>query len=1040
MANVKEAAASSGLSGVQSTAHLDRLSDLIARGQCVLFLGAGVSTDSGAPTGRQLADEMSAEFLLADPGTYPFEEVADLVISSVGRKVLNDWLANRFNNLKPAGALLTIPKFRWRSIYTVNFDTLLERAYDSTSSRLQALRPFYSDKDPLGTLGADEVALYKLHGCLSRANSEDGRLILTQEDLASVQDRRRRLFNRLLDEMSDFTVFYAGFKREDPDFTRVLLEVGRSVEDLADLPRSYALAPGFNDFDRQRWERKRVTLIGESASAFFGRLDSEISIELRKTGPGTPTDPKHQKLRARKPKLTGDVLAAMGSNFEIVDEDVCASQPNTDEFFIGAPPNWGLIASRADARRDIEDEMLESIIVDAELDRKGVQFVLIHSEAGTGKSTILRRIAMELALEWNHLVVALKPYGAPELVDLERLARLAGERVYLVVDEATSVARELIELLRGARIAQVKLTVVAAARTNEWRESQEDDLVLGAEEFELGPLSAGEINRVLETLSDHHKLGLLAGANKEAQVEAFQSRADKQLLVALREATEGKKFDEIVVDEFDRIPSIDAQRAYLLIAALHRLGILTRAGLLHRALKIPLTELGQKVFGPATKVIIPRDVAGDNEPYYSTRHMLIASIVYDRKVPSERRSLEYYSDVIRNLDLGYASDSDAYRKLTRSQNRELLRDFKDSANQRELMRQLIKVDPTDAYTYQHAAMMELDQRDLAAAARYLGRANQLRPGDPAIRDTEGLLALASASAEKDEMVANEKFGRAEEIFTRNIQRAREEPYGYRHLAQTYAQWAELYRSNQEKSLHYIGLAYETLLKGIDRSRSLSMLLQYLAQLEQRFGNADQARHAFSRALREKPTDITTRMMAARLEEREGKPEAALQLLEDGLSFSADSPELHSRIAILMATVQFDRHAAITAHFEAALLGAIRNYTPRLAYGAYLFGAKKYADAQRQFAALEELVVPGSERLEIRHYKFGPTSKPYEGRVRRISTGWSSVEIDQGATEVYFAYRQLPVPLAEKLKAGSLVTFGIGFNLKGAVALDLAIPG
>jgi tetratricopeptide (TPR) repeat protein len=1004
----------------------------------VLFLGAGVSVDSGAPTGRQLADELGTKFLSASPGTYPFEEAADLVISAIGRKPLNEWLAARFSPLLPAGALLLIPKFRWKSIYTVNYDTLLETAYAQDGDRLQNLRPFYSDKDPLGSLKEGEVPMYKLHGCLSRANSEDGRLILTQEDLASVHERRHRLFNRLLDEMSDFTVLYAGFRREDADFTRILIEVGQSVEDIADLPRSYALQPKFTDFDRQRWERKRVTLVDGTASDFFGRLDEAVPVKMRQVSRAPDDKLSEAPLRIRKPTITAELLAALRPNFEIIDEAIRKQDANIDDFFIGAPANWGLIASGADAERDVKDDILASVLVDPVLDRKAVQFVLVHSEAGTGKSTLLRRIGKELALDWNHVVIALKPFGTLEFLDVERLARTAGERVYLLVDEATGVARELSQFLRSARLAKAKVTVVAAARTNEWREAQEDNSALGAEEVELGPLSLTEIKGVLKTLTAHGKLGLLAGVSMQAQLDAFQSRANKQLLVALREATDGRKFDEIVIDEFDRIPSVDAQRAYLLVAALHRLGILTRAGLLHRALGIPIMELGDRVFSPTTKVIIPQDVLGDDEPYYSTRHMLIATIVYDRKVPNERRSLEYYAELIRNLDLGYSSDADAYRKLTRGKNRQLLRDFKDSANKRELMRELIKVDPTDAYTYQHAAMMELEQQNLAAAAKYLERANELRPGDPAIRDTEGLLALSSAMAEQDPMMANDKFGRAEAIFRRNIQREQEEPYGYRHLAQTYAQWATLYASNQDKELHYIGLAYENLLKGLEKSRSLSMLLQYLGQLEEKFGNPDRAREAFGRALREKPSDVITRFMAARLEERDRKPDRALEILEKGLDYSADHPELHSRIATLAAQVQPNRDADIRAHFEAALLGPFRNYWPRLAYAAYLFSRQDYAKSHDEFARLEELVVPGTERMEIRRFKFGRLVERFSGRVRRVSFGYSSVEVDKGATEVYFASRQLSPGLMEKLTSGTAVTFSIGFNLKGPIAIDLLL--
>jgi hypothetical protein len=88
-------------------------------------------------------------------------------------------------------------------------------------------------------------------------------------------------------------------------------------------------------------------------------------------------------------------------NYEIIDERIKAVKPNTEEFFVGAQPNWGLIASGADAKRDLSDEILGVVLKDEHLDRGDVQCVLIHAEAGSGKTALLRRIGVDLALSWQ---------------------------------------------------------------------------------------------------------------------------------------------------------------------------------------------------------------------------------------------------------------------------------------------------------------------------------------------------------------------------------------------------------------------------------------------------------------------------------------------------------------------------------------------------------------------------------------------------------------------------------------------------------------
>jgi tetratricopeptide (TPR) repeat protein len=702
---------------------------------------------------------------------------------------------------------------------------------------------------------------------------------------------------------------------------------------------------------------------------------------------------------------------------------------------LGAPPNWGSIAAKVDAARDLADDVLASVLVEPLSDRSGPRFVLIHAEAGTGKSTLVKRLGADLALTWKQAVVALRPYGSLDFVDVELLARQLGERVYVLVDDASDKARELSKFLSEARLARAKVTVIAAARTNEWMEAQSDYSFSAPDEFELSRLSRAEIERIIDTLSRNDGLGLLAGVSRETQIAAFESRADKQLLVALREATEGKKFDDIVLDEYESIPSPDGQRAYLLVCSLHRFGIMVRAALLYRALDVPIDELRKRVFDPTAKVIIGREiVTGGGEYYYSARHQLIAEIVFDRKIGTERRRLEYYADLIKYLDVGYSSDADAFRKLTRSKNKQLLRDFAVVEHRRELMAQLLRIDPEDALAYQHAAMMELDSGDLKAAAKYLSRALGLRPTDPSIRDTEGLVLLQGAMIEEDPTLADAKFARAEEVFERNIQRRAQEPFGYRHLAETYLAWSKI-QTTEERRVSYVTQAYRTLLLGLGKCASTAMLYQYLGEIESSIGEPDKARRAFANALMLRPADPVTRIMAARLEEQTGNPAAALEILKKGLEIAPLDSELHYRTALLMAANTSANVAEIRAHFEAATLAPSRNYRPRLAYGAFLFSTGDYQHATDEFNRMDELVVPSTERFAQRSFPFGDLLGRHRGRITRRSFSFAIVDYDQGATTVFVPLRDLSDELVRKLSVGRQISFRLAFNLKGPLAVD-----
>src|SRR4051794_19416846 len=86
--------------------NFERLRDIIQSGNCALFLGAGVSMDSGAPSGPGLAQELSESYFPSEQPPYKdISLVAEAIDASAGRKDLNSWLIQRFKGLSPKGAL-----------------------------------------------------------------------------------------------------------------------------------------------------------------------------------------------------------------------------------------------------------------------------------------------------------------------------------------------------------------------------------------------------------------------------------------------------------------------------------------------------------------------------------------------------------------------------------------------------------------------------------------------------------------------------------------------------------------------------------------------------------------------------------------------------------------------------------------------------------------------------------------------------------------------------------------------------------------------
>ena len=161
--------------------------------------------------------------------------------------------------------------------------------------------------------------------------------------------------------------------------------------------------------------------------------------------------------------------------------------------------------------------------------------------------------------------------------------------------------------LAKQKISQI--TILAAERDNEWN-------TYGARISErwcplnssINNLSHKEIEDLVDLLDKHDSLGLLKALSREQRIAAFVERAERQLLVALHEATRGKPFEEIVYDEYEGIVPEQARRLYLDICTLNQFGIPVRAGTITRVSGIRFNDYRERLFRPLQNVVIAQRI------------------------------------------------------------------------------------------------------------------------------------------------------------------------------------------------------------------------------------------------------------------------------------------------------------------------------------------------------------------------------------------------------------------------------------------------
>ena len=79
-------------------------------------------------------------------------------------------------------------------------------------------------------------------------------------------------------------------------------------------------------------------------------------------------------------------------------------------------------------------------------------------------------------------------------------------------------------------------------------------------------------------------------------MKAFAERADRQLLVALHELTQGKPFEEIILAEHQRVHPEQARQLYLDIATMHQFAVKVRAGTFTRVSPVLNFAIIKRVF------------------------------------------------------------------------------------------------------------------------------------------------------------------------------------------------------------------------------------------------------------------------------------------------------------------------------------------------------------------------------------------------------------------------------------------------------------
>lgn len=844
------------------------------------------------------------------------------------------------------------------------------------------------------------VGFYKLHGCIDHYTDTEIPLILGNEQYASYEENR---------------------------------------------PPFYILSPRISDIEKRYWATHRVVAIDTEFEQFLLDLDSAIPEIARVLpvglGGGQLTIRKHY--RVANPPEPDTLRAYLSTDVTHVHSGMTAPLQDAVKFYHGYDDGWGCILQNLDTRRLFSDSVLVDAVLVSEDKRHNAELFMLKGPAGNGKTVSLKRIAWETGVTYDQLTLFVQNRAGLRIDPLAEIHRLTSKRLFLFVDRVALVRNELRRLLEAARGRSVPVTVIGAERDNEWNIYCEQLEPFVRQEFPVRYLSEREIEELLGLLERHNALGLLKDRAPEDRVYAFARSAERQLLVALHEATHGLPFEDIVLDEYRRIEPEGARSLYLDICALHQFGAPVRAGLISRASGISFEEFQQGFIEPLENVVhVVRD-DHSRDVAYRSRHQHVAEILFNRVLASPDDRFDLLVRLLAAMNVDYSSDRETFSRLIRGRG---IADIFPSLELGRLFYDRVQdAAPDDPFVLHQRAVFEMHHPagSLEKAEAAAARAHQMLPQNHSIEHTQAEIARRMANATDDPLrklalrrVTREKLcgdtGRTSEYDT--YTRAKLAIDEFKEVASS----VELVDDKPPPPAF------------VNAARDAEMIIQQAKQLfpdsaemltaeatfREILEQTARAQRALERAFALNPRQDWLAVRLARKYEQANEFASAKRTLDTCLRDNPSSKLAHQEMGHVL--VAMGEGAAGLQHFRRGFTEGDNHYEAQFWYARELFIQGHFSDSDRAFEALNDRA-PGRFRNRSRDPVLRDgVPLAFDCQIVRREEGYAFVKVPQFPDDLFASRGDSDPAEWERLRNGSRTRCEISFSRRGPRATKIRV--
>lgn len=544
----------------------------VKRGEAVLFLGAGASATSLSRAGEKVMQGGQLAAKLAEMGGLKYHDeplpivVTAVVGARISRQQFENVLREEFRHCEPSTELNGLMAFTWVRLYTWNLDDTITNC----RSAAQRLKTFNGLADPVSP--NDNISYLQVVHLHGEAWKPEHGYIFSEADYNASISKGHAWYRAAAADYVENVPIFVGSKLKEPILS---LELDRArPRGNEGLGIAFLVTPDeFTPIQLAELEARGICVVSGYLSDFVDFLREKTGVAGISPILVTANRGATGKMMIERGAITPSDLGT-AKHLRIISDGhgnfPTQKIPETEinkaarHFLEGMPPDWSIVYSNIAPILcqvgPLQDQLEESFLSEERL-------FVVYGQSGSGKSTAIMQALKLLAGEREDVPVYELDGNIPSLraaVDL--LARIhPQEKVIVYFGESfifgDSFSEDILSVDAG------RMLFVGDARTSEWRHHIRRRLEgVNYRSFEFQRFSEEDYDGLTNAILKYvpaPRFHRMTPAQRRAEFEKSKS----QLLIAMKEITQARKFREIIAGEYNNLPDDDC-RAFFLISGL----------------------------------------------------------------------------------------------------------------------------------------------------------------------------------------------------------------------------------------------------------------------------------------------------------------------------------------------------------------------------------------------------------------------------------------------------------------------------------------